>query len=299
MLPRSILLPGFALFRFLRVRTGGLRRFSAGRVLLFRTDDYGAGGLAARLFVPNHGCGSAMVFFMSDHGRGEMMFSGEDDDLVRPVVPVTRRRRPPRTHGRTRCGPCPIPFVIEVEPAFIIRDIFIPVKDIVVFRDDDFLGLRHDDRAGRGRDDLLRRGDHNGFFHDDRLFHDPRRRFHDNRSRTRLDDRADQIHDVRRKPDAVGRRFVVIPCKGGGRGEDNRRSESGADHDCLVDGLLSSVSFGKRGCWFSVRKPVVLDFLIILYYEIFVMSNGFLNFFRKKFRLSSKKTEKRLERHLE
>ena len=181
-----------------------------------------------------------------------MMFFREDDDLVRPVVPVTRRRRPPRMHGRTRFGPCPIPFIPDVEPSLIIRDVFILVEDIVVFRDDDFLGLRHDDRTGCGRDDFLR-GDDDGLLHNDRLLDDCRRRFHDDRSRTRLDDRADQVHDVRRKPDAVGRGFVVIPCEGGGRSEDDRRSESSADSECLVDGLLSSVSFWKRGLVFSPR----------------------------------------------
>ena len=244
MLLRSIVLLSFALLRFLLFRTGSLRRFSTRRFLLFRTDDYRADGFAAGLFVPNYGRGSTMVFFVPDHRRGKMMFFREDDDLVRPVVPVTRRRRPPRMHGRTRFGPSPIPFIPDVEPSLIIRDVFILVEDIVVFRDDDFLGLRHDDRTGCGRDDFLR-GDDDGLLHDDRLFDDCRLCFHDDRSRTRLDDRADQVHDVRRKPDAVGRRFVVIPCKGGGRSEDDRRSESGADHDCLVDGLLSSVSLWK------------------------------------------------------
>lgn len=234
-----------AVLRFLRVRTGGLRRLSSRRFFLVLTDDYRAGGFAAGSFMTDRGHGSTVVFFVPDHGRGEMMSFGKDDDPVRLVVPVPRRRRPPRMRGRTRFDSCPIPFIPEVEPSLIIRDVFILVKNIVVFRDDDFLGFRHDDRAGRGRDDLLRRGDDNGLFHDDRLLDDRRRRFHDDRSRTWLDDRADQIHDVRRKPDAVGRRFVAITREGGGRGEDDRRSESSADDDCPVDGLLSSVSLWK------------------------------------------------------
>ena len=180
--------------------------------------------------------------------------------------------------GRTRFGSRPIPLIPDVEPAFIIRDVFILVKDIVVFRDDDFPRLRHDDRAGRGRDDFLRCGDRNGLFHDDRLFHDCRRRFHDDRSRTRLDDRADQIHDVGRELDAVGRGFVVIPREGGGRSEDDRRGESSADNECLVDGLLGSVSLWKRGLIFSPER-IVLDFLIILYSEIFVCQMDFKLFF--------------------
>ena len=49
---------------------------------------------------------------------------------------------------------------------------------------------------------------------------------------------------------------------------------------------------------FSLER-ITLDFLIILYSEIFVMSNGFLNFFRKKFCLSSKKTEKKMDSPLD
>ena len=247
-----------AVFRFLRFRTGSLRRFSTRRFLLFRTDDDRACGFAAGISVPNYGRGSAMVIYMPDYGLGEMTSFREDDDPVRLVIPVPRRRRPLRTCGRTRFGPCPIPFILDVEPAFIIRDVFILVENIIVFRDDDFLGLRHDDRAGRGRDDFLRCGDHNGLFHDDRLLDDCRRRFYDDRSRTGLDDRADQVHDVGRKLDAVSRGFVVIPCEGGGRSEDDRRSESSADSDCLVDGLLSSVSFWKRGCWFQSENRLFL-----------------------------------------
>lgn len=214
-----------------------------------------------------------MVFFMPESRHGGMMSFMEDDNPVRLVVPVPRRRRPPRMCGRTRFVPYPVPPVVPEEPAFIIRDVFISVKDVVVFRDHDFLRPRHDDRAGRGRDDLPRCIGHNGLFHDDRLLDDRRRPFHDDRSRTGLDDRADQVHDVCRKPDAVCRGFMVVMGEGGGRSEDNRRGESGAEDDCLVDGLLGSVSLWKRGCWFSVRELVVLDFLIILYSEMFVLSN--------------------------
>ena len=233
-------------------------------------------------------------FFAAVHhyGRGSMMLFGEDDDLVRLVILMARRRRPFRMSGRARFRSCPVPFVAVEDPAVIIRDVFLLVKDIAVFRDGDLLGPCHDDRAGRGRNDFLRCGDDDGLFYDDRLFNDRRRRFHDDRSRTGFDDRAYQIHDVRRELDAVGRRFVVVPCEGGGRSEDDRRGESGADDECLVDGLLSSVSLWKSGCWFSVRERIVLDFLIILYSELFVLSNEFLNFFRKKFRLSSKKMKK-------
>ena len=215
------------------------------------------------------------------------MLFGEDDDLVRPVVLMARRRRPPRRSSRTVFRPDPVPFVAVEEPALVIRDVFVFVKDIVVFRDGDFFGSCHDDRAGRGRDDLLRGGDDDRLglhddrllndrrrcFHDDRFLNDRRRRFHDDRGRTRLDDRADQVHDVGRKPDAVGwTGFTVIPSEGGGGSEDDRRGESGADDDGLVDGLLSSVSFWMRGLVFSPER-IVLDFLIILYYEIFVKSN--------------------------
>ena len=201
--------------------------------------------------MTDRGRGSTVVFIMPDHGRGKMMSFGKDDDPVRLVIPVPRRRRPPRMRGRTRFGSCPIPFIPDVEPSLIIRDVFILVKNIVVFRDDDFLCLRHDDRAGRGRNDFLRCGDHNRLFHDDRLLDDRRRRFHDDRSRAGLDDRTDQVHDVGRKLDAVGRGFVAITREGGGRREDDRSSDCSADHDCLVDGLLSSVSFWKRGLVFS------------------------------------------------
>ena len=232
-----------------------LLRRSMLRFFLFLPNDYRACGFAARLFVADRGRGSAAGFFMAmhRHGSGSMMSFREDDDLVRFVVLMPRRRRPLRMYRRTQSGFHPVPLVAVEDPAVIIRDVIILVKDIVVFRDDDFLGLCHDDRAGRGRDDFLRCGCHNRFFHNDRLFNDCRCRFHDDRSRTGLDDRTDQIHDVGRELDAVSRGFVVIPCEGGGRSEDDRRSESSADYDCLVDGLLSSVSFWKRGLVFSPR----------------------------------------------
>lgn len=268
--------PGGAVIRVLLVRAGGLRRFAARRVLLVRTDDYCVCGFAAGVFVPDRGRGGMARFFMAmrRRRRRSMMLFGEDDDLVRLVVLMARRRRPPRRSRRTVFRSDPVPFVAVEEPALVMRDVFILVKDVAVFRDGDLFGSCHDDRAGRGRDDLLRGGDDDRLgLHDDRLLNDRRRRFHDDRGRTRLDDRADQVHDVGRKLDAVGRTgFVVIPSEGGSRSEDDRRSESGADDDRLIDGLLSSVSFWMRGLVFSPER-IVLDLLIILYSEIFVMSN--------------------------
>ena len=218
------------------------------RFLLVLADDYRACGFAAGFFAAccNHRCTAG--FFTVKHRRGSMaaVMIGKDDDLMRLAVQMPRRRRPLRMHGRTRFRSRPVPFIVPEEPAVIIRDVFILVKEIAVFRDGNFLGLCHDDRARRGRDDFLR-GDDGRFFHDDRLLDDCRRSFHDDRGRTGLDDRADQIHDIGCQPDAVGRGFVVIPCEGSGRSEDDRRSESSADNDCLVEGLLGFVSLWKRG----------------------------------------------------
>ena len=217
-------------------------------VLPVLTDDYRADGFAAGFFVPDHGRRKAAGVFVPDHGRGNVMPFRKDDHLVRLVVMMPRRRRPPGMNSRTRFGPRPEPFVVPEEPAFIVRDVFVFVKDVAVLRDADFFRSGHYDRAGRSRDDFRRACDDDRFFHDHRLFDDCGRRFHDDRGRTRLDDRAHQVHDVGRKLDAVGRtRFVMIPRKGSRRGEDDRRGKSGADRECLVDGLLDSVSFWKRG----------------------------------------------------
>jgi len=248
-----------ARFRFLLVLPDDCRAcgFPAG----FLVSDRGRGSMAGFL-VSDHGRGSMAEFFMVVHrkGRGSMTVAtvGEDDDFVRPVVTVPRRRRPPRRSDRTVFGSCPEPFIPDIEPAFVIRDVLILVENVAVFRDVDFLRAGHDDCPRRGRDDFLRACDDDRFFHDDRLLDDRGRRFHDDRSRTGFDDRADQVHDVGRKPDAVGRWFVMIPGESGGRSEDDRRSESSADSDCLFDGLLSSVSFWKRGLVFSPRTGLFL-----------------------------------------
>ena len=218
------------------------------RFLLVLTDDYRACRFASGFFVPDHGCRSTAWGFKAVYrkGRGTMTGTtvGEDDDLVRLMIAMTRRRRPPRRSGRTVFGSCPVPFIPDIEPALVIRDVLILVENVAVFRDVDLLRAGHDDRPRRSRDDLLRACDDDRFFYDDRLFHDRRWRFHDDWSRTRLDNRAYQVHDVCRKLDAVGRGFVMIPGESGGRSEDDRRSESGADGECPVDGLLSRVSYG-------------------------------------------------------
>jgi len=233
--------------RLLLFRTGSLRRFGAGRFLLSLTDDYRACGFTARLFVPNLRRGSTMVFFVPNLRCGFMAFFGEDDDLVRLVVPVARRGRPFRMCGRTQSGFHPVPFVAVEDPAVIIRDVFILIKDVAVLRD------RHDFRTGH--DDRFF-DDRGGRFHDDRLFDDRGGRFHYDRSGTRFEDRPHQVHDVSRKLNAVAwTRVVVIPCEGSCRSEDDRCSESSADNECLVDGLLDRVSYGERFS-FSFRRPV-------------------------------------------
>ena len=145
------------------------------------------------------------------------------DDLVtgrRRCVARTRRWRPSRRFGRTEPSSDPMPVMAEEEPALVIRDVFILVQDVVVLRDDRLSGGRHDHC----------------------FLHDPRGRFHDDRRRERFEDRADQIHDVSGKPDAVRRRLVVIAGEGC-RSEDDRRGECGADSECPVDRLLDCVSF--------------------------------------------------------
>ena len=75
----------------LRFLPGSLRRFGARRFLLFLTDNYRASGFAAGLFVPDLRCGSTAGFFVPDYGF--MTLLRKDDDLVRLVVLVLRRRR--------------------------------------------------------------------------------------------------------------------------------------------------------------------------------------------------------------
>ena len=239
--------------------------------LLFLTDDCRAGrfaawflaadhgrGRMAWFFAADHGCWRMAWFFVADHGRWRMAwffaatYHGErckavvmvwkDDDLVWLVVAMTRRRRPFRIHYRTRFGPGPVPFIFDVEPAFIIRDVFILIKDVAVLRDAHFFRACHDDRGRRGRDDFLCGGD------------DRRCRFHNDGSRARLNNRAYQPYNVGRKLDAVGRmRFVVFVCERC-RSEDDRRSESSADSECLVDGLLSRVSYGREVAGFQFEN---------------------------------------------
>ena len=159
------------------------------------------------------------------------------DHFVRLRVAMPRRRRPFRAHRRTRRGSRPIPVPGDVKPSFVIRDVFVPVKNVAVFRDRDFSGSRHDDRFPRGR------GDRRDGFHDDRFLHDPRFRLNDDRSGTGFDDSAHQIHDVRGKLNAVCRGSVAVTGEGC-RSKDCRCGECGADSECLVESLLGRVSFG-------------------------------------------------------
>ena len=262
--------------------------------LLFLSDDCRAGRFAAGFFAADH-CRAgwfAAGFFAADHCHGRMagffavtyhrersktvVMIWKDDDLVRLVVAMTRRRRPFRMHSRTRFGSGPAPFIFKVEPAFIIRDVFILIKHVAVLRNADFFRTCHDHRARRGRDDFLRGGDDRRCrFHDNCFFDDRRCRFHDDRSRARLNNRAHQPYNVGRQLYAVGRmRFVVFPCERC-RGKDDRRSESSADSECLVDGLLSRVSYGREVAGFQSENRFILDFLIILYFELFDSSNRF------------------------
>ena len=195
----------------------------------------------------------------------------EHDDLVM-VRAVTMRRSPSRRCGRTRLRAHPMPHVAVVEPAFVIRDVFVLIKDVAVLWDLRF-GLGHDDRAG-DRDDFLR---------DDLLRDDGFGRGDDDRSGKRLHDRPHEVHDVRGQLNAVARprgRFGMRVACESRRGEDDRCRESRADNECLVDGLLDRVSYGERLRFDLPETKSIFDFLIILYSEIFVLSNGFLNFFR-------------------
>ena len=202
---------------------------------------------------------------MPDHGHGSVMMFVQDDDIVRSVVEMTRRGCPPRRNSRTRLRADPVPDVVIVEPAVIVRDVFFLVKDVAVLGKGCGFRARHDDRGRRGRDDLLRGRDDdrlcfhdNRLFHDHRLFNDRRRRFHDDRSRAGFHDGTHQVHDVRRKPDTVGRGFVMRFPGEGSRGEDDRGSEGRADNECLVDGLLSRVSYGERFGFSGSRKAKLI-----------------------------------------
>ena len=200
------------------------------------------------------------------HDRRRSMMTGLDDDRVMLRGMIVRAWLPSRRGCRTRLPADPLPDVVIIQPAFIIRDVFFLVEDIAVLRD------RHDFRTGH--DDRFF-DDRRGRFHDDRFLDDRRGRFHDDRSGARFDDRPHQVHDVSRKLDAVARaRIVVIPCEGSCRSEDDRCSEGSADNECLVDGLLDRVSYGKR-FGFCFASQFNLGFLIILYSELFVLSNGF------------------------
>ena len=160
-----------------------------------------------------------------------------------------------------------MPHVAVVEPPLVIRDVFVLIKEVAVLRDLRF-GLGHDDRAG-DRDDFLR---------DDLLRDDGFGRGDDDRSGKRLHDRPHEVHDVRGQLNAVARprgRFgmrVACECR---RGEDDRCRESRADNECLVDGLLDRFSYGKRLRFDLPETKSIFDFLIVLYSEIFVLSNGF------------------------
>ena len=206
-----------------------------------------------------------------NHHRGGFRAVIEQNDLVM-VRAVTMRRSPSRRRHRTRLGAHPMPHVAVVEPPLVIRDVFVLIKDVAVLRDLRF-GLGHDARAG-DRDDFLR---------DDLLRDDGFGRGDDDRSRERLHDRPHEVHDVRGQLNTVAgpwRRFgmrVACKCR---RGEDDRCRESRADNECLVDGLLDRVSYGERLRFDLPETKSIFDFLIILYSELFVLSNGFLNFFR-------------------
>ena len=211
-------------------------------------------------------CGHVMRRLAANDDRSGFRAMVEHDDLVMVRAMMTRRS-PSRRCGRTRLGAHPMPHVAVVEPPLVIRDVLVIIKNVAVLRDLGF-GLGHDDRAG-DRDDFLR---------DDLLRDDGFGRGDDDRSRKRLHDRPHEVHDVRRQLNAVARpwgRFrmrVACECR---RGEDDRCRESRADNECLVDGLLDRVSYGERLRFDLPETKSIFDFLIILYSEIFVLSNGF------------------------
>ena len=148
--------------------------------------------------------------------------AGYDLVVGRNKVMWAWRGCPLRPKGRSMACSHPMPVMPDVEPAFIIRDVFILVKNVLVLRNE---------YPSRSR-------------HDDSLLSDRRGRFHDDRSRTRFNDRANQIHDVRGKLDAVARprRFMMVTGESC-RSEDYRCGERSADNEGLVDGLLSRVSY--------------------------------------------------------
>ena len=241
--------------------------------LLTRRDHDSPGGLGAfrlvtrrerrfmaRRFAVNDDRGGHMArrFAMNDDRSGFRAVI-EHDDLVM-IRAMTMRRSPSRRRGRTRLGAHPMPHVAIVEPPLVIRDILVFIKDVAVLRDLRF-GLGHDDRAG-DRDDFLR---DDGFGRSD-----------NDRSGKRLHDRPHEVHYVRGQLNAVARpwrRFgmrVACECR---RGEDDRCRESRADNECLVDGLLDRFSYGERLRFVLPETKSIFDFLIILYSELFVLSN--------------------------
>ena len=242
-----------------------IRHSPAWRVLPVRADHDRADGFAAGSFMM-HDHGFAARRFVMYHDRcGSMVMFGQDDDLVvsRGMM-IVRTGFPSGRGSRTRLAADPLPDIAIKEPAFIIRDVFILVEDVAVLRDRHRFRTGHNDRFFNDRGVC---------FHDDRFFNDRGVCFHDDRGRTRFDDRAHQVHDISRQLDAVARTgVVVIPCESG-RGEDDRSSESSADNECLVDGLLNRFSYGERLRFVLPETKSIFDFLIILYSELFVLSN--------------------------
>lgn len=194
----------------------------------FRADNYRACRLRTPFFAME-------VRFRAVIGTVSRTALDTRDDFVMFRFAVFGRR-PSRRLVRTRFFSCPIPVVLDEDPSFIIRDVLIFVHDVFVFRNDDLFRARYDDRLLRGRDNSR------GCFDDDCFLDDLRGCFHDNRSRTRFNDRAHQFHNIRGKLDAVGRRFMVITGESC-RSEDYRCGECSANNEGLVDGLLSRVSY--------------------------------------------------------
>lgn len=166
-------------------------------------------------FGPNHCRARRFGSFslMAEYRRGLMaesmpeMMIGKSDDFVmkRGLVTRTRRRCPCRRFGRTMTGFRPMPCIINEEPSFEVWNVLACVVDIVVFRNP----------------------------------------FHDDRRRSRFEDCANQIHDVRRKLNAVAwtRWRLAVVAGEGRRGEDDRCSECNADDECFVESLLDRVSY--------------------------------------------------------
>jgi len=85
----------------------------------FRTDNYRTWGVRT-------------PFFMMEHRRRTMTGTvfrtafQTGNDSVRFGIVVTRRR-PSRRFVRTCFSSCPIPFILDEQPSFVIRDVFIPI----------------------------------------------------------------------------------------------------------------------------------------------------------------------------